>query len=67
MMLRGNYENLGYKPMTLKHSESLGSPLSLAARRRRESNSRPSLGLTALGVVCVAAVFGLLGVLYSLG
>ena len=67
MMLRGNYENLGYKPMTLKHSESLGSPLSLAARRRREPAGRPSLAFAGLGVVCVAAVFGILAVLYSLG
>jgi hypothetical protein len=67
MMLRGNYENLGYKPMTLKHSESLGSPLSLAARRRREPAGRPSLAFAGLGALCVAAVFGLLGLLYSLG
>ncbi len=34
---------------------------------RRRRSDRPGLAAAVLGVICVAGVFGLLGLLYSLG
>jgi len=36
-------------------------------RAKIRPNARPSLLMTGLGVLCVVGVFGVLGLLYSLG
>jgi len=62
MMMRTNFEISGYKQMNVNE---IGVP-DAALRRGRRKPDRPSWTAAALGVVCVAAMFGMLGLLYAL-
>jgi hypothetical protein len=55
--------------MNIKEYSHLTVTSAKPVRRRREarSTSTPNFVAAFLGVVCVAGVFGLLGLLYSLG
>lgn len=68
MMLRSDFEMSGYKAMNIKHYEDFGAaPRGVGRASRRESAGKPSLAATVAGVLCVAGVFAMLGLLYSIG
>jgi hypothetical protein len=57
-----DFEASRYKPMNMKEMEP-----NARIRGKIRPESRPSLLTTCLGVLCVMGVFGVLGLLYSLG
>jgi predicted lipid-binding transport protein (Tim44 family) len=68
--MRANFENSGYKAMKVKEFDRSAGPRfdqPVRARAARAAASRPGFGAALLGAVCVVAVFGLLGLLFSFG
>ena len=53
--------------MMIKDSDSVTVPFSTTRRGPSRAASRPGFGFALIGVICVAGVFGLLGLLYTLG
>jgi hypothetical protein len=54
--------------MKIQDYQTSRRPMLRAPRKaRRRRSDRPGVAAAVLGIVCVAGVFGLLGLLYSLG
>lgn len=65
MMMRTNFEIMAYKPMNINEMEAVPAPERRVPARRRGNG--PGIGTVLLGLVCVAGMFGVLGVLYAFG
>jgi hypothetical protein len=66
---RPNFDVSGCKSMNVNNYDGARPQSSRTARKSRSArkSETPSLVIALLGAVCVLGVFGLLGLLYSLG